>query len=128
LPGNSSQKAILRWLPAGAWMALIFLLSSLSELPNAPAGLPQDVFLKLSHVVGYGVLALLIEHALARPRSGKPVALLLTMLYGLSDEWHQSFTPGRMPDPGDLLADVFGAFAALWLLRRDYWRKSSKLG
>jgi VanZ family protein len=97
-------------------------------LPGAPGGLPQESFLKLSHVVGYGVLARLIEYALARPRHGRPLALLLTVLYGLSDEYHQSFTPGRQADPGDLLADALGALAALWLVRRDYWRNNSKLG
>lgn len=109
-------------------MALIFYLSSQSDLPAAPTGVSQELFLKLSHVVGYGVLALLFERALALPRSGKRLALLLTVLYGLSDEFHQSFTPGRLPDPGDLVANVLGAIAALWLARRDYWRKSSKLG
>jgi VanZ family protein len=108
-------------------MACIFALSSQSDLPTAPAGLSQEVFLKLSHVMGYAVLARLIEHALALPRRGRLLALLLTTLYGLSDEFHQSFTPGRMADPGDLLADVLGAIAALWLVRPDYWRKSSKL-
>jgi VanZ family protein len=106
---------------------LIFFLSSQSDLPAAPAGLSQELFLKLSHIVGYAVLALLYEYAL-QPRSGKRLALLLVVLYGLSDEFHQSFTPGRLPDPGDLVADMLGAIAALWLLRRDYWRKSSKLG
>jgi len=109
-------------------MAVIFFLSSQSDLPAAPAGLSQEMFLKLSHIVGYAVLARLYEHALALPRSGKRLALLLSVLYGLSDEYHQSFTPGRSPDAGDLAADVLGAIAALWLLRRDYWRKSSKLG
>lgn len=126
---SSKQKTILRWLPACAWMVLIFFLSSQSNLPTAPAGASQELFLKLSHVVGYAVLAVLFERALALPpRSGKVLALVLAVLYGLSDEFHQSFTPGRLPDPGDLLADAIGAIAALWLLRRDYWRKSSKLG
>jgi VanZ family protein len=108
-------------------MALIFVLSAQSDLPTAPLGLPQELFLKLSHVVGYAVLARLIERALALPGRGRLLALLLTTLYGLSDELHQSLTPGRMPDPGDLLADVLGAVLALWLVRPGYWRKSSKL-
>ncbi|HZG65968.1 MAG TPA: VanZ family protein [Herpetosiphonaceae bacterium] len=109
-------------------MACIFVLSSQSTVPTAPAGLPQELFLKAAHAAGYAVLALLIERALARPRHGRLLALLLTALYGLSDEYHQSFTPGRSPDAGDWLADVLGAVAALWLFRRDYWRKSSKFG
>ena len=109
-------------------MACIFVLSSQSTVPTAPAGLPQELFLKAAHAAGYAVLALLIERALARPCHGRLLALLLTALYALSDEYHQSFTPGRSADAGDLLADVLGAVAALWLVRGDYWRKSSKFG
>lgn len=37
-------------------------------------------------------------------------AFLFSFLYGLSDEWHQSFVPGRQVELGDLLADGIGGF------------------
>jgi VanZ family protein len=33
---------------------------------------------------------------------------VLTALYGLSDEWHQSFVPARYAEAGDVLADLLG--------------------
>ena len=37
------------------------------------------------------------------------VAVLLALAYGISDEIHQSFTPGRSPDVMDVVADTIGA-------------------
>ena len=43
-------------------------------------------------------------------------ALLIVLLYALSDEFHQSFVPGRHPDPFDVATDLAGALVALLLL------------
>jgi VanZ family protein len=40
----------------------------------------------------------------------------LAVLYGLSDEWHQSFVPGRTPDVVDILTDAIGAAIGLLLV------------
>jgi VanZ family protein len=49
-----------------------------------------------------------------------PVAIAL--LYGITDEWHQSYVPGRSPDVRDVVADTVGAVLAMlvvaWLVRR----------
>ena len=45
------------------------------------------------------------------------VAWAVTVIYGATDEWHQSFVPGRTPDINDLLADAVGAFAAVMLVK-----------
>ncbi|MCX7707278.1 MAG: VanZ family protein, partial [Anaerolineae bacterium] len=49
-------------------------------------------------------------------------AFVLALLYAFSDEFHQSFVPGRHPDPLDILTDAAGAGAALawvqWRARR----------
>jgi VanZ family protein len=98
---------IRAWVPAAAWAAFLFVLSSLPALPG-PSRLPFGD--KLGHFVLYGVFGLLL--AWGRARSGRPVAhalLLLTgALYGVSDEWHQLYVPGRVPDAVDWLADVAG--------------------
>jgi VanZ family protein len=50
------------------------------------------------------------------------LALALTMLYALGDEFHQTFVPGRHADPWDLLFDGLGTALALgmwaWWQRR----------
>jgi VanZ family protein len=64
-------------------------------------------------VVAYLILSILFYWALYPFRSGKVdirlISIGLCFLYGISDEWHQSFVPGRMPDLLDIVNDVIGA-------------------
>jgi VanZ family protein len=91
-------------------MGLIFFASSVpgDELP----GHFWDKGVHLLVYAGLGVLFLLplADGRLARvtPRAGVAAVLLATM-YGVFDEVHQSFTPGRSPDVRDLVADALGA-------------------
>ena len=112
----------LRWIAVAAWMGLIFFLSGQSRLPDLSGGWPeiQDIG---GHFAAYAVLALLLRWALSGAGVARPGrwAFMLTLLYGLSDEFHQSFVPGRHPDPFDVLTDAAGAAAALaclWLYAR----------
>ncbi len=96
---------LIAWGPAAAWAALLFLLSSLSD-PPGPEALPYGD--KLAHFIAYAVLGVLL--GFGRERSHAPHLLLLALgaLYGVTDEWHQSFVPGRVPDWADWLADAAG--------------------
>ncbi len=108
------MKPLARVLPALAWAGLLFWLSSQSTLPSA-------VFLfdgidKFFHAGAYGVLALLVW--LALPRGGGRtrrvvLALALASVYGVSDEVHQHWVPGRTTDVFDWLADTSGAALAV---------------
>ena len=100
------------WAPAIAYMALIWMLSSLtlnvrlSELPLGDKGV---------HLVEYGVLGFLVAHASMRtwPHRGLArtfaLAVFVTVLWGLLDEIHQAFVPGRSSEALDLVADGAGA-------------------
>ena len=101
------------------WAALIFVLSSMSTLPAPPGGFTD----KHAHFVTYGVLAALLVWAItdrAPLRTTWTVAataVALAALYGASDEWHQSFVPGREVSVLDFAADTAGAALAavgLW--------------
>lgn len=46
------------------------------------------------------------------------MVILFCSLYGISDEWHQSFVVGRSSDVLDWLADTSGAVLASFLLMR----------
>jgi VanZ family protein len=107
-------RAILRWLPAVAWMALIFWFSSQPDLPRPPGDLLNLILRKSAHFAVYGVLALAYVYALGGWRR-RWLALVLAILYAISDELHQSFTPNRYPTATDVLIDSAGALAALWL-------------
>ncbi len=103
------------WLPLLAWMGLIFYLSAQPDLPHPPAGWAALLFSNGAHAFVFGVLAVLWVRALGeRPRT-LLVALALTLLYALSDEFHQAFVPGRNPDPWDLVFDGLGAVVGLGL-------------
>lgn len=111
---SSPRRRWVPWLPALAWAAGIFVLSSQSWVPGPPDGLTD----KHGHAVLYGVLALACVHGLVAGRwrslRGRTVlaAVALAVAYGFSDEWHQSFVPGRTADLADVLADATGAVVA----------------
>jgi VanZ family protein len=94
-------------------MAAIFIVSSLPEAP-----LPTSVTDKSAHWLAYAALGVLVIRALG---GGLPaqvtirvalLALLITIGYGITDEIHQAFVPGRVADVADLYADAAGAAAA----------------
>jgi VanZ family protein len=91
-------------------MAMLFGFSSLSTLPSPPGDLSfYDV-----HVGAYAGLGGLTARALAgglyhvswRAVTG---AIVIASLYGVSDEYHQLFVPGRDFDVLDLVADAIGS-------------------
>lgn len=94
------------WLPALAYMVLIFALSSES---NPLPALTGHVWDKLLHLTEYGGLAFLFCRALAGEGLSWTAAIvgaaILTSAYGASDEIHQIFVPLRSPDVHDWFAD-----------------------
>jgi len=98
-------------------MAVIFAFSSISRLGALPGGVSDW----MGHSLGYALLGALLLRALARGRlsgvTGRRAlaAVLLATLYGVSDEAHQAFVPGRSPDRFDVLADALGAALAVAL-------------
>ncbi|MCC7032400.1 MAG: VanZ family protein [Acidobacteria bacterium] len=95
-------------------MAAIFALSSQATPPGA--SLTPDW---VQHGVAYAGLSLVSLRATAGGRwsgvGGGSVLLAwgIAVLYGVSDEWHQSFVPGRMADVRDVIADALGAALGL---------------
>lgn len=109
---KSSLKAIA-WLPVVVWAALLFGLSSItgSQIPSMP--IPQAD--KLAHIGIYGIFGILCFGALRRTTNLTPAGIiwagtLLALGYGISDEVHQIFVPGRASEFLDLLADVLGGW------------------
>jgi len=106
------------WAPVLLVMAVIFFASSLSDL----SALPSEVSDKTGHFVGYAVLGVAVLRAMARARlSGVTarsavLAWVVCLAYGASDEFHQSFVPGRTPALDDLAADAAGAATSILVL------------
>jgi VanZ family protein len=107
---------LLRFLPAVLWASFIFFVSSQSKLPAAPVS-----FEGLDKLLHAGVYAMLALALLFGGRGHRPwLWVAVAVLYGLSDEIHQSFIPNRQADLLDLLADAAGAAFAVagWLKYR----------
>lgn len=96
---------------AALWAATIFTVSS---QPGGAVGLPSP-WDKLAHMLTYAILAWLLRKSGPSPLG----ATALAILYGLSDEWHQSFVPGRFCDATDLLADSAGALFGSFYAKRN---------
>lgn len=98
------------WLPVIAYMAMLFGLSSLSTLPSPPGDLSAyDV-----HIAAYAGLGAVTARATGkglRNVSWRAVlaAIVISSLYGVTDEYHQRFVPGRSFDVLDMLADAIGS-------------------
>jgi VanZ family protein len=97
-------------------MGLLFVASSRSVLTTG--GSQTD---KLLHVLAYLILgSLLLRAAHGGVTSLRPwptaVAFALTVAYGVSDELHQIFVPGRVASVADGIADAVGAGLAIMLM------------
>jgi VanZ family protein len=122
------DKHWLHWIAVLAWMGVIFFLSSQAWLPHPAPSFFDDLQDVLGHFAAYGVLALLLHRALTGSGSARAVryAMLIALLYALSDEIHQAFVPGRHPDPFDILTDCTGAAAVLLVLSLLHSRRARR--
>jgi VanZ family protein len=110
-----SKNPLLRFLPAALMMLTIFLFSAGSAF-HTQEQLLQTVINKGGHMFGYGLLALAFWRMFEFEGDRFWWAWLLTVLYALTDEYHQSFVAGRHPSLFDaLFFDALGALIALWL-------------
>lgn len=91
---------------------MIFILSS---IPGS--ALPPGRYSTLGHFTLYFVLGALVFAALDGDlRSRALSAIAIASAYGVSDELHQLFVPGRCADPIDWLVDTLGALTAIVLI------------
>jgi VanZ family protein len=139
----SSRSTLRLWLPPILWTAVIFAASSgsfssantggfLEKLIHAFAGdwLNETVIVvlhfiirKLSHVVEYGILGILVYRAVRADGKGWNIrwaltAILFAAVIGSLDEWHQAFVPGRTATAWDTVVDTLGAALAQVLFFR----------
>jgi VanZ family protein len=107
---NRGSHMLWLWGPVVGYCALIFLVSNQSDL--SPPDFPSSD--KVAHVFEYGVLGILWARAAKASWPHRRLLLMLastilfTGLYGVIDEWHQLYVPGRFADWHDALADLCG--------------------
>lgn len=122
---------VWRWLPSLTMMIIIFLLSSMKdkgfEMPPALQPKIIDYLIsKSAHVFLFGLLAFSFEFGFNNANhKTKKLIVLLVMLYGISDEIHQSFVPGREPGIIDVVIDSFAGWGVIY--RKSIGSKLSNL-
>ena len=130
------------WGPVIVLMALIFVASAQPKTPPPPGaesvyfsgampifeGLWDALVKKSAHVIIYGALTLLIMRALRRSGTGlreaANTAILLALIYALTDELHQAFVTGRNSSVLDIGFDYIGAAGAALIGRWGLERRN----
>lgn len=126
---NHKMSGFLRMVPLAATMGTIFFLS---HQPGNRLSLPPFPGIdKIGHMMIYGTLAGTVIFAFsARLKDTRPQKVLFLtvafcLLYGISDEFHQFFIPGRSASVLDVLADCGGAVMASFFWAR--WRRRTSI-
>lgn len=93
-------------------------------LPEAMIRITDFVVRKLAHVALFFTLAFLALQVVRHWRRQYLAAWAFAAVYGMTDEWHQLYVPGRSGKVGDVLIDAAGAVICiaivyLWDKRRQ---------
>lgn len=112
------NKQIIYLIPILLYSTILFILSNQSKNPdfiNDNYGMD-----KLVHMIAYSIFALLLNIALiTKIESIKKrvfMVLIIGLLFGISDEFHQSFVPGREASISDLIFDLLGVCLSLLII------------
>ena len=106
------------YFPPILWAGLIFFVSSLPSESIQKIGVSFDDF--ILHTIEYSIFGFLLSRAFLKENYQlnwkiNIMIILIGVLYGLSDEFHQSFVPGRYTELSDFIADSSGVMIGLIL-------------
>lgn len=104
------KNQIAYWLPVYLYAALIFFISSQPVLPAVMTG--NIYYTYMLHTIQYFGLSLLLFRALLKSKFKERAflfAILIAVAYGITDEIHQIFVPGRIFSPVDVLFNGIGS-------------------
>ena len=120
---NTLHKILSYWFPVFIYCLLIFMQSSYPS----PESVPDWPYIdKLLHIAVYALLGALFLRAFKTLRIQHNLKLvmilsiLLSSLYGISDEIHQHFVPFRNADLMDVFADVLGSIIGVYIFQSLY--------
>lgn len=123
------KRFALHWLPLILYCLLIYIQSA----NPSPEQIPSFPFVdKLLHFTAYGIMGILFYRAYLtlQLKENERMLMLLSVvsatLYGISDEFHQSFVPFRDAEIADIIADLIGSACGVWLYH--LWMTSRMAG
>lgn len=110
------------WLPVIVWMIVIFIGSSIGNVPRVGGKTTDGIVHRAAHILEFAILGALLLRATSKDKPITKreviVTLIVVALYGASDEFHQRFTPGRSSEGLSVLFDVAGGLIGAWAWRR----------
>src|SRR3989338_4518983 len=107
------KQFFIRWWPVLVWCGLIFIVSAMPINKSQEFSWLDFIFKKTAHVTEYAILFWLVFRAASdrgRLYSKKIFvwSFVFSVLYAFSDEWHQTFVPGREGTLRDVGFDTLG--------------------
>ncbi len=115
-------RRLSRWLPLLLWMGAIYILSDQPKTDIPSFGVWDLLVKKGAHFLAYALLAVLVWRVFQEGKRPYLYAIVFTILYAISDEFHQTFVLGRHGQPIDVVIDSLGGAAALFSLRKNWFR------
>ncbi|MEP7167046.1 MAG: VanZ family protein [Candidatus Woesebacteria bacterium] len=114
------KKILTTWGPVVLWCGLIFFLSSQPHLPGPEDKTWDFVLKKAGHLTVYFILFRLVYRAYGKQTKHRMLrTFLICIAYAASDEFHQSFVPGRTPMIRDIGIDIIGMIGSGILARYE---------
>lgn len=122
-------KLLKYWLPPILWALIIFTFSNFPTVETTDFYLGDFLIKKSAHLIEYGILTILIYRGLIGSEIDNKKAIIYSIviasLYGVTDEFHQSFIPGRGPSIRDVAIDTIGATIGVNLYEVKIWKRKS---
>lgn len=112
----------LVWIPALAWMGVIFAFSQQPALKASSIDWQDFIIRKIAHVTEYFILTFLYLFALNRSlglsrKTALITAGMLALIYAVTDEYHQTFILGREGRARDVGIDSLGILLTVIISR-----------
>ena len=122
------------------WMALIFVMSSFNSTESSnQSGFVVNLIInifniknlellsliirKTAHFTEYLILGLLVSNLIKNYNKKTYIAILICILYAISDEFHQFFVPGRSCQLMDMIIDSIGSILGIFTLKKIKHKK-----
>jgi len=122
---KNKVKEIFTWLVVAGWLVVIFSFSAIKGTGDHAFSWAYFFERKSMHVIEYAILAALFYRAFSQSFAMKKAlwfSLACSLLYAVSDEWHQTFVFGREGVIRDVLIDLVGISIAVFFL----WKFNKK--
>lgn len=127
-----TKKQKIKILLVLIWMTLIFIMSSFNATESSNQSnfivnilsnilninnikLLSLIIRKLAHFTEYFILGTLVYNAINNYNKKKYVAIIICILYAISDEIHQIYVPGRSCQILDILIDSIGSINGIYI-------------